>query len=51
MKKVKKMPKEEAYGLRYSFKFWKWGIEIWEKGWLEGLNCHIEETVEVLKEK
>lgn len=28
-----RFPKEDAYGLRFSFKIWKWGIEIWEKGW------------------
>jgi len=31
--KLPKFPKEKAYGLRFSFRIWKWGIEIWEKGW------------------
>lgn len=32
---LKSFPYEKAYGLRWHFKFMKWGIEIWERGWLE----------------
>jgi hypothetical protein len=30
--KLKPLPKNEAYGLWISFKFWIFGIEIWRKG-------------------
>jgi len=32
---IKPLPKNEAYGLWISFKFWIFGVEIWRKGYLE----------------
>jgi hypothetical protein len=34
-KELKSIKKETPYGLRFSFKFLIWGVEIWQKGWLE----------------
>jgi len=32
---LKSILNEPAYGLRWSWKFWKWGIEVWQIGWEE----------------